>query len=202
MVDEFDNDFLSSATSIKEIFVTGNYVEVFGFVQWVLRHRDRPYEFDRQIDRALTRARSAYRLLDGDTIIPIGSNEEHQNIVNALADVASSEFRGARTHLKNAAIELSAGNWPASVRESIHAVESVARVLDPKSNTLAPALARLEKSISLHQALKIGFSRLYATTRATRRAFGIPSSARRLRVSMKLMPYTCLDRVLPLCPTS
>ena len=47
----------------------------------------------------------------------------------------------------------------------MHAVESVARLLDPgASKTLGPALASLEKSGHLHPALKDAFSKLYGYT--------------------------------------
>jgi hypothetical protein len=164
MADEFDNlhDLLMPPT--KAIFTKGNYIEVLGFTQWVLRHPSCPYGLASAVDEALEASHAAYRVIDEDTIAPIGSEEELSNVKRALADVASSEFGGARRHLRNAASELSSGNYSASIRESIHAVESVARILDPTSNTLTPALATLEKSIRLHGALKAGFGNLYGYT--------------------------------------
>jgi hypothetical protein len=164
MADEFDNHYEAVGPTLKAIFEDGDYVEVFGFVQWVLRHPNRPHGLPDSVERALNRSHAAYRLLEGRTIVPIASVEEGKTIEQALVDVSKAEFRGARAHLLNAAAELTEGNWPGSVRESIHAVESVARVLDPASNTLAPALATLERSIRLHPALKTGFGNLYGYT--------------------------------------
>jgi hypothetical protein len=48
----------------------------------------------------------------------------------------------------------------ASVQESIHAVESVSRTLDPSAD-LFKALARLEQKISIYAAMKKGFTSLY-----------------------------------------
>ncbi len=72
---------------------------------------------------------------------------------------------GSAAHLKNAAECINGQDWAGSIRESIHAVESVARQLDPKASTaLGPALAALEKRVSLHPALKSAFTKLYGYT--------------------------------------
>jgi hypothetical protein len=164
MADDFSSIYENVVPPIKKMFSNGDYLKVFGFTEWVLRHPSCPYGLSSQVDQVLQDCLAAYRVIDGDTIVPISSEEDLSNIKRAIADLAASEFGGARKHLRDAASELSAGNWPASIRESIHAVESVARVLDPTSNTLAPALATLEKSIRLHGALKAGFGNLYGYT--------------------------------------
>lgn len=164
LADEFSPRYNYLKESIKSLFVSGDYIQVFGFVQRVLRYRDRPYDIDKSVSWALKKSRAAYRLVDGDKIMPVGSEEELQNIERALVDLAASELGGARAHLRNAASELTNGNWAASVRDSIHAVESVARSLEPRANTLGPALSHLEKTIRLHSALKSGFGSLYGYT--------------------------------------
>ena len=70
---------------------------------------------------------------------------------------------GAREHLKDAAIHLSYGNFADSIRESIHAVEAVARTL-VKTGALEEALKSLERNEVIHQALKKGFSHIYGYT--------------------------------------
>jgi hypothetical protein len=101
--------------------------------------------------------------LDRSTIIPIGSDAEKVTLQRAFADLASKEFSGARSHLRAAGSELTVGNSASSIRESIHAVESVARTLAP-SGSLGDALARLEKSAAIHGALKRGFLAIYGYT--------------------------------------
>src|SRR5262249_11553549 len=100
---------------------------------------------------------------EGRTIVPVASDAERATLERAFADLAVAEFQGARSHLRNAATELTAGRFSDSIRESIHCVESVARVLEPTAE-LSKALARLEKSVKLHPALKRGFSSLYGYT--------------------------------------
>jgi hypothetical protein len=142
----------------------GDYLRIFGFVQWVLRHEAKPPGLETDIETTLRESRAAYALFDNDTIIPIGSDAERETLVRAFADVAASEFHGARVHLRNAGSELTAGKYGPSIRERIHAVEAVARVLVPGAQTLAPALSKLEQSVRIHPALGKGFSTLYGFT--------------------------------------
>jgi hypothetical protein len=162
--DEFTSSFDYWLEELKAVFMEGDYVKIFGFVQWVLRHEAKPYRLEVEIDDALQASRAAYALLASDTIVPIGSDAERETLARAFADVAASEFHGARSHLRNAGSELTAGNYPGSIRESIQAVESVARVLEPTANALGSALSKLEKSAYIHGALGAGFRSLYGFT--------------------------------------
>jgi hypothetical protein len=111
----------------------------------------------------MSHCRLAYRVFDGVVICPVGSSAERETIQQAFSDLRSAEFHGARSHLSKAANELTAGNFPGSIRESINAVESVARTLEP-DGSLSGALAKLEKSAKIHPAMKGGFTRLYGYT--------------------------------------
>jgi hypothetical protein len=163
--DEFTSSFDDYwLDELKAVFMGGDYIKIFGFVQWVLRHEAKPYNVEIEVDDALRASRAAYGLFDNDTIIPIGSDAERDTLARAFVDLAASEFHGARAHLRNAGSELTAGNYAPSIRESVQAVESIARVLEPTAKTLAPALAKLEKSVRIHHNLQAGFSQLYNYT--------------------------------------
>jgi hypothetical protein len=159
--DEFSPRCNYWVAELKSLFLEGDYLEIFGFVQWVLRCEDKPYEFEVEVSNVLRTCRAAYALFENDTIIPIGSDAERETLARAFADVAATEFRGARAHLREAGSELTAGNYGPSIRESIHAVEAVARVLETGAGTLGPALSKLEKSARIHPALGKGFRNLY-----------------------------------------
>jgi hypothetical protein len=116
-----------------------------------------------RINRELATAGAAYHVVDGDTIAPIGSEVERETIMRTFVDLAASEFNGARAHLRKAAEELTAGRYADSVRESIHAVESVARLLEPTGD-FSKALSKLEKSAKIHGAMRAGFGSLYGYT--------------------------------------
>jgi hypothetical protein len=119
-----------------------------------------PEKFAKAIDGVLEEERAAYRVVDGDTFMPVCSDTERETLERAFHDVSAKEFQGARAHLKNAAIALGEGKYADSVRESIHAVESVARVLVPSAK-LQDSLTQLEKSAAIHGAMKSGFLALY-----------------------------------------
>ena len=162
MLDEFTSQYTHAESDLKTIFVGYGYAQVFGFLQYVIRHPKCPRGFADAVENALRSARAAYRVVD-KTIFPIGSEDEKKTIERAFADLAASEFRGARQHLRNAAEELAGGDNASSVRESIHAVESVVRVLEPKGE-FAKALAKLNSKVKIHEAMKLAFVKLYGFT--------------------------------------
>lgn len=99
------------------------------------------------------------------TILPAVTPDEGRTVVDALVTLRQAGLDGSAAHLRVASECINAGDWPGSVRESIHAVESVARQLDPEAaQTLGPALDSLEKRGALHPAFKGAFSKLYGYT--------------------------------------
>jgi hypothetical protein len=163
MADEFETDYYDLAMETKEVFKKGDYVAVFGWIQWVLRRQDVPESLSKGINYVLEAARAAYRVLDGDTIVPVGSDTERQTLERTFADLATTELHGARAHLRKAAEEATAGHYADCVRESIHAVESVVRVLEPDGE-FSRALTKLESKVAIHGAMKAGFKSLYGFT--------------------------------------
>ncbi|QIG91834.2 AbiJ-NTD4 domain-containing protein [Bradyrhizobium sp. 6(2017)] len=164
MVDGFVNNAKVLVQQTRQTFEAGNYADVFGWLEFVIRHPSCPHKFAESIENILRNCRAAYRVVDRTVICPIGSDTEHATIEKSFADLAATQFNGARKHLRDAASQLTAGNYADSVRESIHAVEAVARTLEPSANVLSKALARLEQKISIHPAMKKGFESLYAYT--------------------------------------
>jgi hypothetical protein len=145
---------------LKSTMIQGNYTAIFGLFEYMLRHARCPPDLPEALSLILLETRAAYRIINDDTIIPISSEAEFQTIAHAFVDLALSEFHGARHHLATAASLLTAGDYSASIRESVHTVESVARTLAP-SGALSEALARLERSSGIHGGLKKGFGAIY-----------------------------------------
>jgi hypothetical protein len=160
--DEFNAEYKDIVAGLKQLFMDGDYTQVLGFCQMVMRHSKCPYKFTEGVETALRWERAAYRVLE-KTIVPIGSEAELDTLERAFADLRSSEFYGARQHLKNAAEELTAGNCSDSIRESINAVESVARTL-ASDGSLSNALAKLGASTKIHPAMNKAFASLYGYT--------------------------------------
>jgi hypothetical protein len=159
-MDDFHNWAKDRIAETRSVFERGDYLGIFGWLEFVLKHPACPYDLHERIEGNLRYCRVAYRVVDERVICPIASDTEHATIVKAFADLDAVQFNGARAHLSNAASNLTAGEFSDSVRESVHAVESVCRTLDPSAE-LSKALARLEQKILIHPAMKKGFTSLY-----------------------------------------
>ena len=97
---------------------------------------------------------------------PRSSPEQGYAVQQALKTVEDRGMTGASAHLRKAAGFINTQRYPDAISNSILAVESVARIIDPKAeNTLGPALKSLEKAgVINHPALKEAFSKLYGYT--------------------------------------
>ena len=100
------------------------------------------------------------------TIVPRSNEESGAATQQAIEAIEQIGPAGAKTHLHDAAEAINEKRYADAVRESIHAVESVARTIDPNAGkTLGPALTSLEKAGVLnHPSLRDGFKKLYGYT--------------------------------------
>ena len=162
-IDEFSTRHADALASVKGLILSGKWSDVLGWLEFVLKHPSCPDGFAKEVNSTMEYCHLAYGVFDAKVICPIGSTGERQSLERAFADLAATEFHGARAHLRKAAEELTAGHYSYSVRESVHAVEAIARVLEP-SAALSSALGRLEKSAKVHPALKSGFNNIYGYT--------------------------------------
>ncbi len=168
-IDEFTDRHDKLAYQYKVTLFDEPYNKVLNLLQCLLRYANNDglrKNLAKGIDGALRRSYSAYIVADIDgkypTIMPAVTEQEGQAILGALQGLAERGMAGARTHLLDAGTKINAGDWAGSVRDSIHAVESVAVTLDEgASQTLGPALNALEEKGHLHGALKKAFSALY-----------------------------------------
>ena len=96
---------------------------------------------------------------------PCSSKEQGEATKQAIETISGSGMEGAARHLRQAAHHINRRRFADSVRESISAVESVARRIAPESSTLGQALKILEnKGLLDNRQLKNGFEKLYAYT--------------------------------------
>ena len=142
--------------------------EVFDMIQMIMRYRWVTIgNFNRAMHNIFRQCRLAYTIDHKHpvTILPAATEQEGQSLRSAMDQLRSAGLGGAAEHLRKAGEEINRGEWADSIRESIHAVESVARQLDPKaSRDLGPALRSLERQGWLHPALKQGFLNIYGYT--------------------------------------
>ena len=140
--------------------------KVFDLLQLIMRHRNCPTYFVEAVAAVFKQCRLAY-VVDIEqpvTILPAVTQQEGEAIIGAIKELREAGLHGAEAHLKRAGELINEGDWPGAVRESINAVESVARLLAPNANTLGPALAALESGGRLHPALRGAFDKLYGYT--------------------------------------
>ena len=164
--DEFSDEIRDIEPQIKALVLSKPFNEVFDFLEFVMRHSSCPDRFPATVEATFKECRVAYQVVPNPpTIVPRATEQEGDAIKHAFAILSEAGLDAARSHLLQAAELLNSGKYEDSVRESIHAVESVARKLDPKaSQTLSPALKALEQHFRIHPALKAGFEKIYGYT--------------------------------------
>ncbi|HEY2898973.1 MAG TPA: hypothetical protein VGL59_00245 [Polyangia bacterium] len=148
---------------LKDTILKGTWLQVYDLLEAIVtvlsdRH------LDDSLNEVLERELAGYRLV-GRQFVAITQEVEVSAIETALAEPKAS---GATKHLRTALILLSdrtAPDYRNSIKESISAVESAARILtDDEKATLGQALNLLESSGQIHKALQKGFSALYGYT--------------------------------------
>lgn len=126
------------------------------------------FHFQRLANDAFEEHLAGYRLIEG-SIIPISSEAEVSAIEEAISLAQENELLGAAKHLHTAIGHLAKKPEPDfrnSVKESISAVESVAKQLTgQKAGGLKAALMKLKsENVYLHPAFEEGVLRLYGYT--------------------------------------
>lgn len=148
---------------IRKRFFDAKWFEVYDFVQFMALalSEERYPDLIPSLNFVLERELAGYRIV-GQEVVDITSPEEVEALEEALRD---TRFAGVSAHLQRSLQLLSdrkAPDYRNSIKESILAVESMARVVAANDKaTLADALKALEKSKKLHTALKDGFGKLY-----------------------------------------
>lgn len=159
----FNGDVNSIKGDLEQFSLNYSFEKVFNLIEFFYRHSACSTQFKSDLANAFVEAKAAYRIIDGQ-IVAIGTEEQATAFVAALENSSAAGAAGARQHLIAAGVALRNGLWADSIRESIHAVESIAKTIEPSATTLGPALKALEKRGYIHPSLKAGFEKLYGYT--------------------------------------
>jgi hypothetical protein len=163
--DSMPNDINRAHDELRKYFFACKWNEAYDFVEFTLFHC--PAEYDDSYrgfcNAILERENSGYRFV-GNRLAEVTSPAEISTIEAAM----QTPLAGAQKHLQAALALLADRKKPDyrnSIKESISAVESVARSItgDPKA-TLGAALSVLQPKIGMHQAMKSAFAALYGYT--------------------------------------
>ena len=151
----------------KTVVILEPLNRVFDLFQLIMRDPNCPDGFAKDVARIFTECRLAYVVDLGDypTVLPAATEQEGQALRQAIEDMRSGGLHGAEAHLLTAGELINQGDAAGSVRESIHAVEAVARQLTKgASPSLSTALTALKMNEALHPALRDAFNKLYGYT--------------------------------------
>lgn len=159
-INDYENSVYEISKKIQTFVNRSNIGELFDFLEFLVRHSAPSAELKSDLKGVFISTRSAYRIIDLQ-VVAIGNTEQAEAFEAAVSSANEVGSEAARSHLLDAGLELRNANWANSVRESIHAVEAMARWLEPTANTLGPALSNLEDKGHLHGALKAAFGSLY-----------------------------------------
>lgn len=156
----------SATETFKPLFLQGNYLDVYDLIDFTVQAFGSSFgSLESEYNRTLEREVSGYRFVNG-VLSPISNEYELAAIEEGLA--TGDKLVGAAAHLQTALDLLSDRSDPDyrnSVKESISAVESAARVVSGKPKaSLGDLLPILKKAGHLHPAQAEAFSKLYGYT--------------------------------------
>lgn len=167
--DEINTAYARVMDDCKSIVMDGVFHRVLDFLEILVPASERAgiRGLADTVEGLFERHVAAYRFdASAYQFIPCANKEQGDAVEKAIETLREDGMAGATTHLGDAAGHINSGQFADSIADSIHAVESVARVLDPKaSKGLRPALNSLERAGELkHPMLKEAFLKLYNYT--------------------------------------
>lgn len=150
--------------AVRKFFFEAEWWQVYNFVEFLIEKFDSQKFIDR-VSFFLEREKSGYRIVN-KRLVPITDPTEVASVTEAAS--APNAFSGAREHIQTAIALFSQKPQPDyrnCIKESISAVESIARVItgNPKA-TLGDALKLINEKMPIHPALREAMNKLYGYT--------------------------------------
>ena len=149
---------------LRKWYFDAIWYEIYDFIEFLalIDSKVRVTKFSKSCNIVLKQEVAGYRLMESK-IVQITSEEEIAEIESAIN--TSDIWKSVNTHLKTALEYLSDRKNPDyrnSIKESISSVESLCKIItNDNKATLGKALNEIEKTYSIHKALKNSFSSLY-----------------------------------------
>jgi hypothetical protein len=118
-------------------------------------------------NHVLKKELSGYHFISG-ILTPISDEVEVESIESAIRDADNLGFIGVKEHLRTALDLLGKKPDPDyrnAIKEAVSSIESLSKIITGNnSQGLAGALKELTKETNIHQALQLGFIKLYGWT--------------------------------------
>ena len=164
MADDFTASWEGQQILLNNLFRAGQYHHVYGCIEFFLKDKDCPSDLSEEIGRIFEEHQAPYQIIEKKYLMPIASEEQGKLLARCLEALKTTSMTAASAHLRHGIEFLNKRQWAKSIAESIHAVESVARKIEPSAHTLDPALKKLAPKIGMHAAMQKAFSMLYGFT--------------------------------------
>jgi len=168
-LDTLDNWTETTKAQLREWFFNWEWFEIYDFIEFISKTESptNKEKFRLFCNNVLEKEISAYRFING-LIAPITSESEINEIDTAIENAGNKNLKGVKTHLESALRKLSDRDTPDyrnSIKESISAIESVAKVIsNNEKDSLGGALNKIKGKINLHPSLERGFKQIYGYT--------------------------------------
>lgn len=169
-LDEIPSGTNNIRLKLRQRFFSWNYLELYDFLDFIVRDDNLPLEIERFIDDCnfiLKRELSGYRFVNNE-LAQIINELEINGIEQAINESLEHRFVGVNLHLTNALNKLSDRKNPDyrnSIKESISAVESICQQITGETNAeLGKAIKKLKTILPIHGALEQGFIKIYGYT--------------------------------------
>lgn len=152
------------ADYIKRKIKTAPWFEVYDLIESICEHSSDGRIAD-DYNTMLARNLAGYRIVENH-VADITDEEELTSIADALD--STDAYSDVRHHLKTALglyANRESPDYANSIKESISAVEAMAQVLEPGTDTLGASLKKIRaKKTTIHPALLDGWSKIYGYT--------------------------------------
>lgn len=170
-IDKIPKNLYDAEQIIRDTFFSGEWFRVYDLIGFITKHTYTKLpvyqeKFKTQCNNIFKKEQAGYRFV-GNDIVPITNPIEIEEIENAISFTLTSQ-KGANIHLKSALEKLSDRKNPDcrnSIKESISAIESVAKTISGNSkDSLGKALNTIKDKVGMHEALVQGLKQLYGYT--------------------------------------
>lgn len=174
-IDEISDRYYEIKAAIRRYFFSCEWYHVYNFLEFTmgLKSERQLQEVEwsklyKEFNYILEREFAGYRFVN-KTLSPITNTSEIKELEESLSLSGSfTALKNCNVHLKTALVKLSDRlnpDYRNSIKESISAVESVAKVISGNAkDSLGGALDKIKGKLKIHSALERGFKQIYGYT--------------------------------------
>ena len=149
--DTISTDHGQVLSNFRNSILDSEFNQVLDLIEIMVNDRYITEDFAKRMNNSFEQCAAAYRLDTSQRpycFVPRASKEQGEATQEAIETIRESNLDAAAAHLRQATEHINARQYADSIADSIHAVEAVARAIDPKaSKTLGPALKAAFKNL-------------------------------------------------------